>query len=210
MSTELVPSDNRTLYAICDDLQCWFDTLEMVESQLAESLPDEERPGVERQRDEIRTSLDRLGAELSKKTDNVAGVLRRIATEQEMVKTEEQRLHARRKAFERAEEWLRRYVLSVMKQNGIEKLKTPTNTLYIRASDGVVITDAGAVPDSYKTVAVKLPMSAWRIVEDDVRRETDNVRVDESVSLSEIKKVIKGGAEIPGADLEMRDNLVLR
>lgn len=219
MSTELVPSTSRSLYAVADDLSCYFDTLEGVDAQLESSLPDDERLALERDRDEIRTKLDCLGKELGTKTDSVAGVLRRIAVEQELVKAEEVRLHARRKSFERAEDWLRKYVLSVMRQNGIDKLKSPTNTLYIGRSDGVIITDADAIPSSYQNAEIKLPMDLWDALVSIGNQYGDATvmetvyklsRVTEIPRLADIKKAIKGGADVAGANLEMREHLVLR
>lgn len=219
MSSELTTAqDNRTLYLICDDLQTHFETLELVRLQLAEPLPDDERADLEKARGELEAKLNEIGAQLATKTDAVAAVLRRIAAEQKFIKEEEARLHARRESFERAEDWLRAYVLNVMQKSGLKQLNTPMNTLYIRPSDGVVIDDAEKVPALYKKAEVKLPLTLWYAMAqcysgfgpDEADAELRDARVKAEPSLSAIKKQLKAGETIPGADLEFRDNLILR
>jgi len=203
----------RTLWALTDDISAWFESREMVAAQLAE--PTEDRAALTTQLAEIDAALAKLGAELATKTDNIAGVLRRMSTEQDALKAEQDRIHARRKTFERAEKWLRDYVVSIMQSRGLKQLKTESNTLFIRQSDAVQVEEPAEVPEAYKNVTVKMPAWLWRYLVSHADPTGDNpdvqaVRVSEDISLSAIKKSIKSGVDVPGADLEWHDSLVLR
>jgi hypothetical protein len=205
----VAPADSVTLFKICDDLQMYYDTLEAIEAQLAEPQLDEEKAALEKGRAEMLAQIESVGTELVKKTDNIAGVLRRITSEQELIKSEEERLRARRKCFERAEKWLRTYVLSVMRQRGVSQLKTPTHTLFIRSTEAVSIIDAGAVSAIYKTVTVKMPLVVWQAILDRMHGP-EGVRAQEEISLADIKREIKAGGSVDGADITFGDSLVIR
>src|ERR1017187_9041423 len=161
MAGELTVTD-KSLWGICDDLQCYSETLDGIDAALVTTLPDEERMGLEANKLALQKCVEDIGAQLVTKTDAVASVLRRMGAEQDLVKSEEQRLHTRRKAFERAEAWLKKYVVSVMQQQGITQLKTPQNTLFLRSSEAVVITDHALLPETYQDATVKLPLLLWR------------------------------------------------
>jgi hypothetical protein len=219
MSTELAVSQSRTLFTICDDLTTWQETLDLLEAQLAQETDADERGALTVEITEVRWQLDRIGGELITKTDNFAGVLRRIDTETEAMKQARERLKTRIASAERAKDWLKEYGLSVMKQNGIKTLKTAENTLYIRASDSVEITDAMKVPAEYHNAEIKIPLRLWNEMVEAITDDDDNdeltaaigaVRVKAEPSLSTIKKAIKSGVDVPGATIRFNDNLVLR
>lgn len=215
MTAELAPSTNQTLFVLADDLQTYTQTLELLEAQLAEPLPDDERGDIEKARAEVLASIQGIGAALANKTDAVAAVLRRLGSEQLNLGEERNRLKKREDAVERAEKWLRDYVVSVMKQNGVKQLKTTNNTLFIRGSEAVEITDVERVPELYQNAEVKLPLWLWNamvkaIEVEGVRRDAETVRVKAEPSVSTIRKAIKSGVEVPGADLRFRDHLVMR
>ncbi|HSW49916.1 MAG TPA: siphovirus Gp157 family protein [Bryobacteraceae bacterium] len=218
MATDLVVAEHRSLFHIADDLQAYFETLGMLEAQI-EATPDEqEKAALRAEYGEACRDMDRLGAELAQKTDSSAGVLTRLETEAAMVKAERDRLAKRQKTYEATAEWLERYVVSVMQQKGLKTLKTTANTLSLRPSEAVVILDAEAVPDEYKTVTVKLPMKMWYaacgamdvFAPPSVKREFDAIRPDETIQKAPIKKALKAGTAVPGADLVSRDSLVRR
>lgn len=91
MSSELQVQEN-TLWRITDDLSAYFETREMLVSQLRESLEPGDQESIRAQVAEVDGQLARLGGELSTKTDNIAGVLRRMSTEQDALKAEQERL----------------------------------------------------------------------------------------------------------------------
>jgi Siphovirus Gp157 len=215
MTPTINESSQLTLFRIVDDLQTWHETLAMVEAQLAESLPDDERLELQRSHSEIEAQIETIGAQLAGKTDAIAGVVRRMVMEQDLVKAEEMRLHARRKTLERAEVWLRAYVVRVMLDKGIRNLKTPSNTIFLRGSEAVVIEDAEKVPALYKNATIKMPLWIWESVvacidDPETRRAAAEFRVAAECSLSAIKKAIKGGTEVPGADVDFHESLVIR
>ena len=214
-SSNEIAVQERTLFALTDDISSYFESREIVAAQLAEPTEDSDRAGLTAQLAEIDDRLANLAAELATKTDNIAGVLRRMSTEQDALKAEQERIHARRKTFERAEGWLRKYVVSVMQQRGLKQLKTESNTLFIRQSDAVVVEDPQVLPEAYKNVTVKMPAWLWRYLVEHADPAGNNsdvqaVRVVEDISLSAIKKAIKSGVTVDGADIEFHDSLVLR
>ena len=207
---------DQTLFAISDNLAAWFESREMIVAQLAEPLEDGAGEPLREQLAEIDAELARLGTELATKTDNIAGVLRRMNTEQDYLKAEQERIHGRRKTMERAEKWLCDYVVSVMHQRGMKQLKTADNTLFLRNSDSVVIEDPALVPEKFKNISVKMPAWFWRFMCEQVRaagsfaEEVDALRVTEDISLSAVKKAIKAGETVDGADVAFAESLVLR
>ena len=204
---------NRATHDILDDLSVFWETRQMLSMQLSESheTPSESQE-IERQIAEVDASLKRLGEELSTKTDHAAGVLRRMSGEQDLLKCEEERIRQRRKALEAADKWLRSYLLHTMQERGLKTLKTPSNTLFIRSSDAVVITEPEDVPERYKTVIVKLFASQWRNMVEmcEASGWTVEAKIEETISLSAVKKDIKAGIEVAGADLEFHESLSLR
>jgi hypothetical protein len=212
MPSEIAKQD-ATLYALTDDISAYWESHEMIVAQLAAGVPDDEKLTLMAQLAEITGQLERLGAELATKTDNIAGVLRRMSVEQEQLESEQERIRQRRKTMERAEEWLRKYVLSVMQQRGLKQLKTPANTLFIRQSDAAIVTEPETLPEAYKNVTVKMPAWIWRVLCERSQADIPDIaaiRVAEDISLSAIKKAIKSGVTVEGADLEFHESLVLR
>jgi hypothetical protein len=212
MPSEIAKQD-ATLFHLADDISAYWESREMVAAQLSAGVPDEEKPALVAQLAEIDDRLGSLGAELATKTDNIAGVLRRMSVEQEQLESEQERIRQRRKTMERAEEWLRKYVLSVMQQRGLKQLKTPANTLFIRQSDAAIVTEPETLPEAYKNVTVKMPAWIWRVLCERSQADIPDIaaiRVAEDISLSAIKKAIKSGVTVEGADLEFHESLVLR
>jgi hypothetical protein len=212
MPSEIAKQD-ATLYALTDDISAYWESHEMIVAQLAAGVPDDEKLTLMAQLAEITGQLERLGAELATKTDNIAGVLRRMSVEQEQLESEQERIRQRRKTMERAEGWLRKYVLSVMQQRGLKQLKTPANTLFIRQSDAAIVTEPETLPEAYKNVTVKMPAWIWRVLCERSQADIPDIaaiRVAEDISLSAIKKAIKSGVTVEGADLEFHESLVLR
>lgn len=224
MSYELANPSPVTLAQIVDDLQTYHETLEMLEashekSRLSGTLDAEEVAIFHNSIAECRVKIEAIGAALADKTDAIAAVLRRIDAEQEMVKSEEVRLRGRRKTLEKAGDWLRHYVLTVMDRNEVKQLKTATNTIFTRSTEAVVILDAAKVPMQWKDVEIKLPKWAWEYMRDQllldahgvpIREVIQGLRPVESIPLTPIKKAIKAGEEVPGADLKFNASLVVR
>ncbi len=127
-----------------------------------------------------------LGQEVAK-VDQIAHVLAAMEYEQKAAGDEIARLQERKKAAAKAQERLESYVCRVIAARGIKKLAGHTNSLSVRASDAVVILNESEIPPAF-------------IIEKTV--------ITRSVDKAAIKKALKDGADVPGADLEFRDNLV--
>lgn len=218
MTTAIAPREDRTLFHIVDDLVCFQETLDMLDAQLAEALPDDERAEITKGRSEVVAKLDAIHAELAKKTDDVAIVLRRMDGEYDYQDEEVARIRARREAIDKARKNLRQYVVNVMQRNGVRTLKTRDNTLFRRKTDAVIVTDAAKLPAEYQNAEVRLPLNLWHAMRGAVRaigppellQEVDTLRVNAEPSASTIKRAIKSGVEVPGADLQINEGLVLR
>lgn len=76
------------------------------------------------------------------------------------------------------------YLLKLFK---IEKMQTEINELSYRKSEAVIFTDEEAIPAEFK-------------------KEKTTISVDKT----EIKKAIKAGTEVPGAMIEVRQNLQIK
>lgn len=216
MSYELANPSPVTLAQIVDDLQTYHETLEMLQASLVKSMDagmgfidpalSDTHDGIA----ECEAKIASIGAALDDKTDAIAAVLRRIRADKEITKSEEARQHRRGKILDAADEWLCQYTLRVIEEKGIPRLKTALNTLYPLRSEATVITDAKQIPDSLKMVTVKLPMLLWRKISMGVDTVFHGIRPVEDIPLTPIKKAIKAGEEVPGADLKWNTNLVVR
>jgi hypothetical protein len=218
--TEEVAVSEKTFFALCDDLGAYHETLEMLEAEelaMIREHPQDDRSAIEGQLEEVREHIERIGSQLAPKTDAAAAVVRRLKAGREFICEERERLRIKEKAMERAERWLRDYLLSTMEQQHMKQIKTPTNTLFVRSSEAVEVTDITKIPATYFNADVKLPLPLWReIVQcldesgSAIAREAGSLRVNSEVSLSTIKKAIKSGEDVPGADLRFNHSLVLR
>ena len=217
MTMEIAVS-NQTLYAIADNLSCEHETLAFLEAKLGEGPPDEEREELLRQIAEIKERIEATSKELVIKTDGLAHVLRRLGKEAEFLHEERDRLKQKEQACERAEKGLRDYTIRVMQENGWTRLKTPLNSLFLRSTEAVEILDATQVPAEFQHAEVKLSYSLWREImailqqtaPQSLLSEASQARIKTEPSLSLIKKAIKTGDEVPGADLQLNTHLVCR
>ena len=121
------------------------------------------------------------------KVDQTAYVLAALDYEQKAAGDEMARLAERKRAAKAAQDRLEVYLCRIISARGGKKLIGITNTLSLRSSDAVVVLDEAAIPAAF-------------VVEEVITTK----RVDKSA----IRKALKSGKEVPGADLEYRDNLV--
>ena len=147
-----------------------------------ETCPDELQP-------ELQARIAEYVAREAVKIDQTAHVLAALDYEQKAAGDEIARLSERKRAAKASQDRLEGYLCRIIAARGGKELKGNTNTLRVRPSDAVVILDESAIPADY-------------VVEEVVTTK----RVDKA----RIKKALKAGEEVPGADLEFRDNLVRR
>ncbi len=147
----------------------------------ADCVPEEHRA-------EFEQRVAECMAMLIKKCDNIHRFLVHCETQAGMAAAEIKRLQERKARFERAAEHLERYTVSVMEQRGLQRLEGETCTLSLRkAPDSVRIVDESVIPAEFVTVKT--------VTQPDKRA---------------IGKAIKGGREVPGADLMMGGNALVR
>ncbi len=158
MPEEIAVSKKRTFAEIADDLSAYQESLEMEE---ARCLADWDH---KKDTAEIRVHLERIGKELAGKTDDCAGVLRRFDSDIAEIGAEIKRLTAKRKSAEKASDWLRQYILSTMKQTGLQRLKTAKNSISIVKNGGkqaLTIPHPELVPAELCDALIKMPMTMW-------------------------------------------------
>jgi hypothetical protein len=190
-----------TLYSLSEDLAAHLDSVDLTE------------PGTP-QRDECEAAIRRYMEQLPAKVDSVAWMLAHLESQAQLAAQEMQRLQTRKQAFERAGDRLAAYCVRVLEQlpepkRGPRKLEGETATLALRPSEAAILTDEAAVPAIYKTAVLEMPALVW---EECVRRDGTVIgkltRQNLKVRLSDVKKAIKDGLSVPGADIEFRNNLV--
>src|SRR5581483_1415250 len=118
------------------------------------------------------------------------------------------RLQANKKAIKTARERLESYVCRVIKARGVKALKGNTNTLSVRPSDAVVIKDQTSVPLRFATACVEMPAGTWLALGRAFQEA--GIKAELKPDKVAIKKALKAGEDVPGCDLEYRDNLPRR
>ena len=138
----------------------------------------------------IADTLEAIKGEIEIKADNIACILKNLDADVAAIKAEEERLAARRKAKEKTHERIKQY-LSLMLQNvGVGEVETARNKITFRKSEAVNIDPT---------------FIAWaRVNRDDLLNYGAP-----TANKTEIKKALKGGAEIPGAHLVTNMNIQL-
>jgi len=197
----VVPPPSLTLYALSEELAAHLDSIELTEPGSTERV-------------ECEAAIQAYLAQLPARVESVAWMLAHLESQAQMAAREIQRLTARKQAFERAIGTLEAYCVRILERlpapkKGPRKLEGETSTLALRSSDAVVLRDEAKVPAEYKTACVEMPAPVW---EDLVRLDPDVTGKltgqDLKVRLADVKRAIKAGDSVAGADLEYRDHLV--
>ena len=135
---------------------------------------------------EIPEDLDRQLESLSmERTAKIAGIgrlIKNLKAESEMLKTEKAKLAQRQKVAENTSERVKAYLASTLNEG--EKYKDSAVSLSWRKSEGVTILDETLVPIAF-CVTTHKPV------------------------IADIKKAIKAGSAVPGAELYERQNLTI-
>ena len=143
-------------------------------------------PEEEQMRLELEEAITRAVRAEIQKVDGISHMLAHFESQAQLAAAESKRLQARKKAFERSGERLELYVRKAMELAGVKKLEGQTTALALRVAPvSVLITDFDAVPAEYK-----------------------EIRTEVVINKDAVKKALRGGAEVPGADLS-KGNLYL-
>ncbi len=145
-----------------------------------------------------------LGAEVEK-VDNCCHVLSALEYERKCAFDEIARLTQRMRATSASEERFEQYLCRIIAARGGKPLKGKTNTLSVRTSDAVVITGEALVPLPYKTATVVMPAEDWAVL--GAAFQMRGIEAKYTPDKAMIKKAIKAGEDVPGCDLEFRNNL---
>jgi hypothetical protein len=135
--------------------------------------------------------LDALQMEREQKLEGVALWVKDLKAEAAAVKEEADKLNARKKALDNKIDGLKNWLLFAL---GGEKLKTPRCNVYQTHSQRVAVEDEAGLISFLKTLE-----DPGRFV-----RYTEELRKDE------IKKALKDGTIIPGAELEETESVVIK
>ncbi|MBR3393205.1 MAG: siphovirus Gp157 family protein [Firmicutes bacterium] len=136
--------------------------------------------------------LDALQMEREAKLEGVALWIKDMKAEAAAVKEEADKLTARKKALENKMEGLKAWLLMAL--DG-EKLKTPRCNVYQTHSQRVAVADEPKLISFLQTL--EEPEKFLRFKDPELKRD-------------EIKKALKDGTIIPGAELEETESVVIK
>ena len=136
--------------------------------------------------------LDALQMERERKLEGVALLVKDLKAEAAAVKEEADKLTARKKALDNKIESLKNWLLFSL---GGEKLSTARCKVYQTHSQRVKVEDQGKLMDYI--YSLNAPGTYLRYPEPELRKD-------------EIKKALKDGTIIPGAELEETESVVIK
>lgn len=141
----------------------------------------------------IADTLEAITGEIEVKADNIACLLKNLDADIVAIKAEETRLAERRKAKEKSVERIKQYLSDTLQIMGIDKIETARNKIGFRRSESVEVLDEHSFIEwAQENRADLLTYSAPK------------------VNKTEIKKALKSGAEIVGAQLVSNMNIQLK
>lgn len=133
----------------------------------------------------IQNTLEMLDLSIEEKIENTAKYMVNVESDIQGLKTEIDRLTKIKKAKENAVERLKNNVEYVMKQKGIEKLAVGTFKAGYRKSESVEIINLDVIPADFTKVEIKADKTA-------------------------IKKAIKAGETVDGAQIQTNMNFYIK
>ena len=136
--------------------------------------------------------LDALQMERERKLEGVALWVKDLSYEAQMVKEEADKLTARKRALDNKVSALKMWLLMALEG---QKLKTPRCNVYQTHSQRVAVADEKKLIDFLQTL--EEPEKFLRFQEPELRKD-------------EIKKALKDGTIIPGAELEETESVVIK
>lgn len=134
--------------------------------------------------DTYKYTLESL--EIDTKIENICKIIRNLTAEAEMYKTEKDRLAERQKTAENGIKRLKESLLNYMQMTNQSKVKQGVFCVRINKSDSVNITDPLSIPTDYLKFS------------------------EPTINKAEIKKAIKNGEVVSGAELVENSSVVIR
>jgi hypothetical protein len=154
---------------------------------LLEAIDNDEIP-----EEAIADTLESITACIEEKADSIACALKNLDAECIAIKAEETRLAERRKAKERAYERIKQYLSETLQRAGLDKIETARNKISFRKSESIEIDEELFIIWARKHRDDLLTYSAPK------------------VNKSEVKKALKSGVEIVGAELRINQNIQIK
>lgn len=133
------------------------------------------------------TELKQLQEDRKTKLENIALYIKNTEAEAAAIKAEEEKLKARRERLENKAKRLREYVINSMKENKDEPLKTARCEVSIKDNEKTDITDLESIPEEF----IK-------------------VKTERNPDKTAIKKAIKAGQKVPGAQIIINTTLTIK
>jgi hypothetical protein len=140
----------------------------------------------------IADTLESITACIEDKADSIACLLKSLDADCIAIKAEETRLAERRKAKEKAHERIKQYLSETLQRAGLDKIETARNKITFRKSESVEVDEAAFIEWAQKNRDDLLTYSAPK------------------VNKTEVKKALKDGAEIVGAELRIKNNIQIK
>ena len=142
--------------------------------------------------DAIADTLEAITACIEDKADSIACMLKSLDAECVAIKAEEAKLAERRKAKEKAYERIKQYLSETLQRAGLDKVETARNRITFRKSESVEVDEIAFITWAQKN------------------REDLLTYSDPKINKTEVKRALKDGIEIVGAELVSKQNIQIR
>lgn len=151
-----------------------------------EAIENEEIP-----EEAIADTLEAIEGEIEIKADNIACILKSLEAEATALKAEETKLAERRKAKERTYDRLKQYLSDTLQAIGLYKMESARNKISFRKSEAVEVADG---------------FIEW------AKENRDDLLTyaQPKANLTAIKKLLKDGEEVAGAQLITKQNIQIK
>ena len=153
-----------------------------------EAIENEEVP-----EEAIADTLESITLDIEDKADNIACLLKNLEADITAIKAEETRLAERRRAKEKSYDRIKEYLAENLQRVGIDKMETVRNKITFRKSESVEIGD-------------EIAFIEW------AENKRDDLLTYSAPKVNRIalKRVLKGGEEIPGTSIVIRQNIQIK
>lgn len=140
----------------------------------------------------IADTLESITMDITDKADNVACLLKSLDAEIAAINAEAKRLTERAEAKKKTFDRVKEYLAENLQRAGLDKLETARNKISFRKSESVEIDEAAFL--------------GWA----DVHRDDLLTYTAPRANKTAIKKALKDGEEIPGAQIVVKSNIQVR
>lgn len=140
----------------------------------------------------IADTLESITTCIEEKADSIACALKNLDAECSAIKAEETRLAERRKAKERAYERIKQYLSETLQRAGLDKIETARNKITFRKSESVELDEEAFIK--------------WA----EVNRDDLLTYSAPKINKTEVKRALKDGIEIVGAELRINQNIQIK